>query len=560
MKNKILIAAISLSLGIMSGCQQPDELLPSVSRSGINTITAKFADGTGEFSGEITVGSNTIIIPIPYFFPESSNNQITSEDLTKMRMSANLDDNCTITPSLLWMDLNQENEITLVDQLKNKKQYTVKGEIRKSSECLIKEFSVPSLGLSGVINETTHAISLIAIEDLPEATAEVTLSYHATISPDPETVAFDYDNEITFTVTANDGVSTNIYKVKKQIPEKLPYGIRSGSGKLMFAKTLKADCGITVDNLTGGMAVTKDYVIINTRNAPSVYLNAKTGEKIGEIDLGAVTGSTTNFYNTADDNGNILICNLAPNNGTFKVWKLTSVSGTPELYIDWSTSTVAIGRKLSISGSIDGDAIITAPILGAASQTFARWTVVGGVLSSQTPETITMSGLAAGWSTNCDVIYTSNTDVASDYFVASYSDNTFAWVDGATNVVRKMLDQISQNYVPNAVDYITFNNANYTTLNWVNSFSWGASDAVWLLDVTSDANFTGNLETYTCPAVAWECDRDIYGPKAISGAAVNGNATGDVAFTVADNGFYMYLYFMFTNGYIVGYQFDCIDM
>jgi len=416
------------------------------------------------------------------------------------------------------------------------------------------------LGLSGVINESTKTISLVAIDDLEPATADLTLSYHATISPDPRTEALDYDNNIVLTVTAHDGVTTSQYTVKKEIPNKLPYGIRSGSAKLMFAKQLKADVGITVDNLTGGMAVTNDYVILNTRNAPSIYLNARTGEVAGQIDLGPITGSLTNFYSTADDNGNIFVCNLAPNDGTFKVWKLTSVTSTPELFIEWTGSTLAVGRKLSIQGSVDNNAIITAPVLGAVGQTFARWTVVNGTLTSQIPDLITMSGLTKGWTTNCDIVYSSDNDVTSDYFVASYSDNTFAWVNGGTNVVSKSLDPISVNYIENAVDYIAFNNAKYATLNWVNSFTWGAADAVWLLDVSSDDNFSGNLETRTCNAVVWECDRDKYGAKGVSPVVANGNGTGDVALRVSDNGYYMYLYFMFTNGYVVGYQFDCIDM
>src|SRR5690606_13617307 len=159
-----------------------------------------------------------------------------------------------------------------------------------------------------------------------------------------------------------------------------------------------------------------------------------------------------------------------------------------------------------------------------------------------------------------DVIYTSNTDVNSDYFVASYSDNTFAWVNGATNEVRAKLDPISTNYIPNAVDYRRFNNASYVTVNWVNSFTWGAADGVWLLDVTNSADFTGNLETRTSPAVVWEAARDTYGAKAVTPVVANGNGTGDVALRVSDDGYYLYLYFMFANGYVVGYQFDCIDM
>ncbi len=557
-KNRLLTI---LMLGVMlmaGGCHQPDELLPPVSRHGINSITATFEDGTGSFTGYFTEGSQEIVIPIPFFYPESSDNAVTQNQLKKMRVKANLDDNVVVTPALLFMDLTQSNTITVTDQLKKPKQYTVRGEIRKSSECLITEFTIPSLGLSGVINENAKTISLVAIEELPPALAEITISYHASISPDPRTTALNFNNQPKLTVTAHDGTTAAVYTVVKETPKKLPYGIRSGSAKMLFAKKLKADLGITVDHLTGGMAVTKDYVILNTRNANSIYLNPKTGEKMGEIDLGAIKGSVSNFYNTADDDGNVLICNLAPNAGSFKVWKLTSVTAAPELMIEWNGG-VAIGRKLSVQGSIDGNAIITAPIL-AAGQKFARWKVTGGALASQEPEIVTMSGLAKGWTTNADIIYTSATDVNSDYFVASYSDNTFAWVNGNTNTVRKSLDAISVNYIPNAVDYVSFNNAKYVTLNWVNSFNWGASDAVWMLDVSNDASFTGNLESYTCPAVVWECDRDKWGPKAITPVVPNTNGTGDVAFRLSEDGYFLYLYFLFTNGYVVGYQFDCIDM
>jgi len=152
-KNRLLTI---LMLGVMlmaGGCHQPDELLPPVSRHGINSITATFEDGTGSFTGYFTEGSQEIVIPIPFFYPESSDNAVTQNQLKKMRVKANLDDNVVVTPALLFMDLTQSNTITVTDQLKKAKQYTVRGEIRKSSECLITEFTIPSLGLSGVINE-----------------------------------------------------------------------------------------------------------------------------------------------------------------------------------------------------------------------------------------------------------------------------------------------------------------------------------------------------------------------------------------------------------------------
>lgn len=552
---KLMMATLMLTFG---ACHEPDELLPPVSREGLNSITASFEDGTGEFVGEYNAETNEVIIPIPYFFPEGSSNRVTEEQLSNMRVWANLDDNVTIEPALLYMDLTKENIIVLTNQRNQKVEVVVKGEIRKSDKAFIEEFNLPELGLTGVINENTNTISLVSVEEIEPVLAEIELAPHATISPDPRIEAFDYSEGIEFTVTAHDGVTTQVYTVKQEVPEKLAYGIRPGSGKLMFAKQLRGDLGINVDHLTGGIAATQDYLAINTRGENLIYIDPKTGEKIGEIDLGSAKGSLVNFYTTADDAGNIVVNNLAPNAGSFKVWKISGVDAAPEPFIEWDGG-VAVGRKLSIQGSLDGDAIITAPT-HAAGQQFARWTVVGGVLTSQTPEVITMSGLEKGWTTNADIVYSSGSNTNSDYFVASYSDNTFAWVNGQTNDVRAKLDPISANYIPNAVDYIEFNNASYATVNWVNSFTWGAADAVWLLDVGSTGSFAGNLVDGTVPAVVWSAPLNTYGPNAIDGVANNANGTGDVALTVSEDGYYLYLFFMFTNGYVVGYQFDAIDM
>ena len=551
MKKSIFITlSLALGLGLAAGCQSPDELLPSVSRNGINSVTAKFEDGTGEFTGYLTEGSTTIVIPIPYFFPESSSNQVTEAKLTRMRVNANLDDNVSINPALLYMDLTKDNVITLTDQRKEQKQYTIRAEIRRSTACLIEEFKLPAAGLSGVINEATKVISLVSLEDIPLGLADVTLSYHASISPDPRVEALDFNEEVQLTVTAHDGVSKSVYTVKKDTPSKLGYGARPGSYKLLFAKKLQDDLGIAVKDVTGGMAVTKDHVVINTRNLNSLILNAKTGAIEGEVDLGAVKGSLINFYNTADDDGNILICNLAPNAGTFKIWKLSSVTGTPELYIDWEgSSTVAVGRKISVIGSLDGDAIITAPFHNFESQ-FARWTVVGGELTSQSPELIAISGVAIT-NNNIDVIY-SSPSTSSDYFVIGYSNNQLTRVNGLTNTVKAQLNAVDANYVPCAVDCIQFNGANYVAYNHVNPWNWGAADNLWMINY--DSNFAGNPNDIAF----WRAPSNTYGSWALGNT--NGNYTGDVAFRVSDDGFYLYLYFMFTNGYVVGVQFDCIEM
>jgi hypothetical protein len=567
---------------LMAGCQTPDELLPPVAR-GLESVTASFEGGAGEFTATVTAGNYDIVIPIPYYFPEESDNAVTNAMLAKMRMKAVLGDNVTVEPALLFLDLSpgKTHTITVTDQRKEQHQYTIRGEIRKSNLCAIEKFQVTALNqdsetlnLDGVIKEADKTISLLTLDNLSAATVTCNLSPHATISPDPNASGINYNAEQRFVVTAHDGVTTATYTVLKGAPVKLPSGIRPNSAKIMFAKTTMAELGAPVHN-HGGIAATKDYVLISTRTANSILINAKTGALIGNVDVSALGGNLglTNFYNTADDSGNVLICNLAQNAGTFKAWRLALPSGTPQLYIDWSANTtLAIGRKISIQGSLDGNAIITAPLLTGTGNQFARWTVVGGTLTSQTPDIVSVNGIT--WTTNIDVVYTSATDVNADYFLARYGDhhageqgNVYSqldWINGATHARRASLVDVNSNFIANAVDYLVFNNTPFAVVNYINGFTWGQADQIMLVNATTSDNFTADYTPWGAwpdptGSVEWVCPLAVYGANA-AGATVNTNAAGDVALVASDDGYYLYLYFMFTNGYVVGVQFDCIDM
>jgi hypothetical protein len=577
MKNKVYLFILLGALVAINGCQTPDELIPPVANTGINSVTAYFTDGNGnildadngKFTATVTEGNYNIVIPVPYYFPEESNNQVTTQMLSQMRMQAVLDDNVTVEPPLLLMDLNQINPITVTNQRKEKLQYAITGDIRKSNACVIEEFKIPSLSLDGIINETAKTISLIVAGDLAPTTATIVLSPHATISPDPSATDIDYDDSPQFVVTAHDG-TTATYTVMKNAPAKLPAGIRPGSAKIMFAVKMIATLGAPLNN-HGGIAATKDYVMISTRTNSNIVIDAKTGTQLASLDVSVTGGGLNNMYTTADKAGHVLICNLAQNAGTFKVWRVNA--GTPQLYIDWSANTaLAIGRKLSVQGNLDDNAIITAPLLTGTAGQFARWTVVGGALTSQAPDIITVTDMT--WTTNCDVVYTSNTDVNADYFVARYGNheagengNVYSqlnWVNGTTNTTRAALVNVNSNFIANAVDYTVFNNIPFAAVNYLNGFTWGQADQIMLVNARDANTFTCNYNSwgaYAEPsgAVEWVCPIHQYGAVSGSGSA-NGNSTSDVAFVHSDDGYFLYLYFMFTNGYIVGVQFDCIDM
>ncbi|MDD4415846.1 MAG: DUF5018 domain-containing protein, partial [Proteiniphilum sp.] len=156
---------------LLNGCQQVEDLTPSVSRYGINSLNASFyGDESSEnsFTSEINYETGVITIVFPYNYPRTSENVLTTDDLKKVRVTANLDDNVTISPSLLYMDLTKENFITVTDQSKTKKDYKIVAEIRKSAEAKITDFSLDALGISGIIDELNKTISLISIEPIGE--------------------------------------------------------------------------------------------------------------------------------------------------------------------------------------------------------------------------------------------------------------------------------------------------------------------------------------------------------------------------------------------------------
>lgn len=560
----------------LTGCQ-PEDLTPDVSADPITSVTATVQiDGTNvEFTAYPVEGSEYITIEFPWFYPVESDNLMPMSVLTDAKMTAVLANNVVIKEPLLRMDLTQENRITVVDQTKKEHTYIITGKITKLKDCDILDFSIPALNLSGIVKDALSTVSVLAVDELPKTLAAVTISPHASISPDPRTEELDYNKELTFTVTAHDGVTKRTYSVNKEIPPRLANGMRTGSEKILFEKQLNADLGITTPDMTTGLAVSGDYLVINTRAENAVVLNRFTGEKVASMAIDAIKGSTTNFYVTSDDDGNILFCNLTPNDGNiFKVWTSSDINSAPTAYIEYdasyttedgSTGANALGRKLSVQGSINGDAIITAPFYGSSVTSFARWIVKSGQLLSQTPEIIAINGLPVGWTTNCDICYVDPSETA-DYFAHYYSGNSLSWITGSTHTLKAGLDVLSVNYIPNAVDIMKFNGGTYLATNQANSFGWGGADFIWLLDVSTTDNYSGGLDADYNPdnltksnAILWQTYH-TYGPRAIAGAPINANGNSDVILAPSSDGYYMYMYFMFCNGFAVGVQFDCLDM
>ena len=575
-KNMKFFSAVLFVLLMAVGCQEPHELISQRVGNGINSITASFpgdASMDNSFKGEIDMENHVITIVFPYNWPKLSDEVLSEERLQKVRMNANLENNVIIEPALLFMDLTVENVITVIDNsARTRTQYTIKAEIRKNNECSMSQFNISALGLSGVVNEKDMTISLISPDLIGEQTLtsdDILVSHGATLSPDPRVTPLNYDNSQKITVTAQNGVDKKEYTITKSVPAKVGLGIRGGSGLTLWTKSLKEFAGISNPSKVTGIAVTEDHIVINERGSASlVYLNNKTGAVAGTLDISDIVKSDTdNFHLTADETGNILITNLCGTNGgdgtkNLVIWKIAGVNAKPVKYIEYTLNMTGTqyrcGWEISVQGSLDSNALITSQLHDGKSASFARWQVVGGVLKSKTPAIVnTPLPFASNWATSsfgADVIYTSSTDINSDYFLAThlyYSDNTryMFWCNGQT-VVTKGPGAPSGTII-NAVDYKEFNGGKYLIYNYVNTFTWAisASDAVNLYDVSG-----GTIST-----TIKVCDPKIHGSQGCG----NGQATmaaSDVALKVSRNGYYMYAYFIFLNGNLGCVQFDCIDM
>lgn len=545
-------------LALLAGagsCQTPEPFRPDMDRQAITNLIASFPDDerdANRFESEIDYENHRITVVFPYNYPPLSDQVLTLSDLCRMRVQAILENNAYVTPKLLFLDLSRESLLTVTAQDGTKAVYTVAAEIRKSAECRLTAFSLPGAQLTGIINDNAGTVSIVTIGDVSGLLAEISLSHGAVIEPDPRVEKLDYNKDVTLTVIAQNGVDKKVYTVRKEVPPKLAAGLRKSSPTLLWAKKLDADLGVKAKNMTTGIAATRDYLIVNTRAEKPLFLDARTGEVKGRLEID-FAGSVTNFYVTADDGDHILFSNLTPNGGPeFLIRKTKGLGGPVETFIRFQTA-LPLGRKFSVIGDLDGDALITAPVYAAGGR-FLRWQVTGGRLRSAVPDEACAVGVA-DWRYNADVIHTDPADPASDFLACYYSEpRHFSLFDGRTGALKAAGPDISPNWVQNAVDYAVFNKVGYAIANSVNSFSWGQDDCLYLYDLSG-----GTLGVR--PIDFGPDGLDIngnYGGKALG--AVNANSCGDVALKVSEDGYYLYIYFMFDNGYVGCVQCDCIDM
>lgn len=556
-KSKLLYMCASMAVAsLMVGCADEEHVAPTADRAGITSLTATFT--SGEYKDKVckewTVGNNDVtdyVIPIPYYYPEESDNS-TAEAMKAMKVSAKLENNCTINPGLGILDLTKKNEFTYTDPYGNVRHITISGEQTRSDKCAMKSFMVNG-EMSGVIDEDSKTISLVTADDLSNSTAEVVLDAHATISPNPAE-PHDFNDGFEFTVTADNGVNKSVYKVLKQIPPKVDLGYAAGSEKELFSLDMTT-MGITTiqENYHPTLASIGKYVIFNAGDGttPMYFLKA-TGSKVGEINLGSAkaTGAIT-----SDKAGNMLICNLAESGQKLEIYKTNDVTKAPEKFITYDNNLgVTIGARLHVQGDLNKNAVITATPLNC--QNAIRWIVKDGKVGQ--PENILFNLTAwGGMGSHAKVIAVDSEakyGAIADYYGGG-NDNQMYYLSDWKNPTN-LVSGSSWGHNAAAVDICEFNNTRYLVNFKIGYWpTWGLPGGIFLFDASNPSSVTG--ADASCSALKYQmtvtdnCSGNMANP--------GDYGFGDVLLTPSEDGYFLYIFYA-SNTHLSfgGIQLDCI--
>lgn len=578
MKTNIKLLAALAALA-MVGCQEPVEVPPTTTSIGIHSVSATFLKGElstnkmAVFSTSVTSLEEDIVIPVPWFFPEDSNNQIT--DITEMRVTATMDYNCFLDPGLCVLDLTKDNHFDYTDGRGEHHDIVIRGEIRKLPYKQIIDFQVVNPSLITIIDEANKVIKISYTDAtepmLGECEVEYSLSPHATISiADEETIDLTTLKEVV--VTAHDGSQqTYTIQAKNSTPKKVQYGYAAGSeSELWFLEMegLGIPC-VEINNQS--LAVAGKYLVVCPgTGAEPVLLNKNTGRKEGTM---ALTGGVEAGYVCNDDAGNLLISNRT--DATFCIWKTNDVTATPTLLLSYDNTTgYPLGGSFKVQGDINGNALIVAPFwgteVGGGQNNIIFWHITGGVVSEPTIQAITgFVGPAWGaghwyFTANSPIAFTPlGTRIEEGLLLSVYDENTLYLVDGTSFTCSKLLGGYSAANFPNApinrsISAKMFNNARYVALFATGAWpAWAVNTYLYLYDMTSMAGMSGTIEATT--ALMFNLAPETFYEQ---GGGTGGNVApvGDVILVPSSDGYYMTLYCIDNNNrLVVAYQVDCID-
>lgn len=549
---------------LMCSCHTPEEPhFAAVDSVGITSLEARFTDGpyandpNAAFKTLVTdVNQTEIVISIPWYYPLESNNQVT--DITRMRIKAETEAGTVISPALGVRDLTKSHRVTVEMPNGRTKEYTFRGKIEKLSGTDIEGLTfVDQYGAryDGIVNNETHTILVGTPEEVLQGCkmSDIRLSPHAAItSPDPET-ATDIRSGDKLTVTAHNGTTAE-FEIRFEIPEKVGYGMRPNSGKKIFMKYFETDYGTTLPAAASTRLAVHGNDLLMAFGDKIWVFDRFSGAKKEEV---AVPNGMTIHSLVSDTAGHLLMAANAANGEHLVIYRMDSLTDTPEVFIDFDNVVdfVLSTGDIRVVGNIDEDAVITAiaPTYGAAtpSPSYVAWPVVGGVVGEAQVGVITPAGQL--WNPINAAVIGASTDLNDGLFSSGYYGvynlYYFSPTENGWSIAVDTTGVITSNDNPCALSLLEFNGARYIALIKGAHFTWSFVE-IFMYDASNVATMN-DAQVFHMPSDVIQS----------STTAANGgeDAFSDVILHPSDDGYKFSLYFIDRNWQVMGsYEFDCI--
>lgn len=574
-----IISAASALLLALASCQKPHYVLPTADRDGFTSLSAYFT--SGKYDGmelarlavtDEMIAGGRLVVKVPYYYPETSDNSTTIY-MSSVRMKAELDKNCSISPALTLLDLNLDNEFVYTDAKGTKWPIIITGVRAKSDEATFISFSLTGL-FEGFIDNDERKIYLYTTDDLSSCTAEGEVSAHSSIVTDLSK-PLNYNEPQTIVIASHSGKKIE-YTTEKATPTKIRLGFNVNSVKQLFNFDPKSRLG-TPDYFTKGivpsLAVVENNLVVALGDGSKPFaVHGTTGAKIGEI----TTGSAPYDVITSDEAGNMLLCNSTtgenisgdPDNivrESLKIYRTNSISVEPTLFYEYNnTVALPLGPQMKVSGDISGDAVITFPYGGVTGVTtasqFLVLTVKGGaVTDSKVYDTASLGfGWAAFDAASSAGVAPASSNPEDGYFLCYYSANTLNYLSSAITVENAITSTTyTGNWNVNTLDCKLYNNVNYLALLVMPHFpEWGGHLNLFIYNVNDKGAFSGTEFSKSDALVLSNENIETYN------AANNPDGTvsaGSVILSQSADGFKFFIYYYDQYaGSIGGYSADCI--
>lgn len=580
---KIYYILIVSALALLSSCHEPEFIEPDVVRQGITSLTAYFEDdakvayeiGKLDLTGVNIDEMTRFEIPIMYYYPEESFN-VTTLQMSHMRVRAELAPNCSIDPPLTVLDLYLENEFTYTNERGESRKIIITGKRVPFKTAQFLSFNLvnpvdETLVVEGFVDNDEKIIYLFTIDDLDGLVVESEPWYHGSIKNYEElsTVPSSWNEDRTVVAIAHDGVTEQEFQVIKRNPSKIKYGFNPDSVKELFNVDPCQRIGAPDYMLPvySSLAFAEGYLVVcHGEEYPIVYVDSRNGSKKGEV----VTGGKTFSAITSDEAGNMLLCNhLDEYGGAFEIYRTSSVNEAPVLWYSYhSTVSLPIGAKIRVCGDIDKDATIVVCYEGIEGVTSSGQILQITVKSGQVTDAVVhdlYSNAGISWGTapvNSAAVVPTNAAGDNGWFYAAYvPPYGIQWIRPdyktgkflGTNAPE--LEQYLLN--PNALDSKTFNNANYMALFVAHHFpAWAQIPAMWLYDIGDPATVTGNYYQESPAIVAYDSWVDYYNKTNHADAT---QSSSDVLIAQSSDGLRIYVFcYDHYAGVLCGYTADCV--